>query len=632
MKAVEAGKRARRKVAGAGAVSLAVVVVLVLLVSMILGAAPARAQYFTGSNVLPPEPNPYLEGNATIASHYANYSVLQYPSGSGSGTLPARLDSRVANPLLITPNAIVSPGILQNEKVAGTYWNTTTETGAGPVVTSPEWTETYGALDGATTPTLTVTTYDGVPAVTFAWNESSHQSGPVFTAQWAVPGSLLPSANLQFDYVTFGVLVTGPSEATSTLQPWIGNTSLTANAGTSNEFGVYAATGLGSRLGVSSGVTYSASLAGGSAMLYYSASLASLTSTGVNLNSTASRGITFGFIFYGKASTSTTPYTAIVTDVALTTGPLTLGPTYWGGGVKGSVTQPLYIAQANLTAFTPSFVYTSVLGGAYTAAIVQSVNDLPGSAIVTTANPVSVANATSGGPSYVEQVTYNFAFGLPIASGVTYGAFKMMDEPQVAGAQYAVVTVGGTAYTTTYQAYVPQTTYQVVSSVTPTTTTYWIGVVYYTGPQWDSISAPPGLLSSGGIQYLWYELIGIFAAIGGGSGWAVARERSLRNRRAVARAPFSRLVEWLEERKLRRIRGDRRAVSGRHGAIVALGLVTMGAAGITLWAYYDGADTTGLAATFVAGWVLLVAVAVIAFVVYEVVHWARHRRRRGTGQ
>ena len=159
----------------------------------------------------------------------------------------------------------------------------------------------------------------------------------------------------------------------------------------------------------------------------------------------------------------------------------------------------------------------------------------------------------------------------------------------------------------------------------PTAGGSWVGTLTYTGSQWDSISAPPGILSAGGLQYIWYELIGFFAALGGGSGWVISRERSLRNRRGVGRAPFSRLSDWLEAR--RHLHGNRRAVSGRHGAIIALGLVTMGAGGVTLWAYYNGADTTGMAATFVAGWVVLVALAAIAFVVYEIAHYARTHRR-----
>jgi hypothetical protein len=612
------------KRAGARAVSLAafaVMVVILFLAASLLGSGSVNAQ-FTGPNVITPEPDPWMEGNATISNHLQNYSTLQYPSGASSGVLAARVDPWVVNPLTITPNDIVAPGILQAQKIGGVYWNSTTTVNYG--ATTAGWNVGYSALDGATETGPTVTTANSEPAVSFSWNFSSHEATPYEAVGFQVSQAQYASSNLQFNYATFGVSISGPSLSTTLLEPSFQNISGGAQK-VQTEFGTLLSTGLPSRLGTTSGTTFSASLAAGTASLYFSVPLSAITSTTENLNLSVATGFNFGFIMDGKASTTSTTYTATVTQVALTTGPFNLGTTEWGPLATEKPTQcVLYFGAANITALVPSFSYTSIASGGFTVAIVQSANDLPAADVVTTANAVSVANATSGGPGYVEQVTYNYAYGLPTASGVSYGAFKFVDEPEVTGAQYAVVTVGGTGYTTTYQAYSAGTVHTVISSVSPTTTTYWVGVVYFTGPQWDLIATAPGIFSAGGIEYWWFILVGAIIAIAGGSSaWVTSNERSLKVRRGVGRVLFG-----LGDR--RPIRKDRRGtMEARHAAAISLGLIFVAAGGIGLWAYLDGADYQGITGAFLAGLILLLALAAIIFVVYEVVHHIRHRSHSG---
>lgn len=602
-----------RKVAGARAVSLAIVLAVIMVggAALVLGAAPAYAYTAQGGI----EPNPMYEGNATYASFTAGWSPLEYASGS---TLPARLDPRVANPIQVTGADILAPGTLQAQKVTGSYWNATSA-----------WT-TSSAVSGQVVGTLALATVNGEPAIQQTMNSTggaaiSQDSIAEFKVL-AASYSSLPSTNPAFDYFTLAYSFSGPALSGATFFPTVANASASAGIGFTNAAGASMCT---ENAAPASG----GAAGGGTGSGYISVSFASLEDAcGIGLNSTAGVGYAGANMEFGLAAAwpkaGSTAFTFDVTGFAITTAPLTLGPTTWH---KVSTTRSVFDGPMNLTRIQPSFTYTSVAGSGYTVAIAQEADDLQN--VTVTNSPVNIANATAGGPSYVEQVSYEFSFGLPSVAQVQYGAFKLVDTIGLSGAQYVSVNFAGASYITQYQAYTIGATNTVVSSVVPTTAETWIGIVDYTGSQWDSISSPPGILSGGGIQYLWYELIGLFATIGGGSGWVVARERALRNRgRGVAPATglgVPSLREFGRRWRPRGIRHNRRAVTGRHGAIIALGLVTMGAAAVALWAYLSGADPAGLAGAFVAGWVVLVAVAGIAFVIYEIAHWSRGRRRAG---
>jgi hypothetical protein len=239
----------------------------------------------------------------------------------------------------------------------------------------------------------------------------------------------------------------------------------------------------------------------------------------------------------------------------------------------------------------------------------------------------------------VEQITYSFQYGLPVAPSLTYSSFKLIDRVNISGIQYSSVSFGGTSYTAAYNGYgvcgtttcTGLGTYNTVqAAVTATTVQSWIGIVLFTGPQWDSISQAPGIFSANGLQYWWYVFIGAIIALGGGIGgtsaWVVKNKRALSVRHGVGRAPFLWLVELLEQR--RNLRSDRRGIAGRHLTMIVLGSVFGGAGAIAVWAIFNGADTLGAAGSFIAGLLLLLLVVAIAFVVFEVGHHIKHRRNR----
>ncbi|MCI4360088.1 MAG: hypothetical protein L3J91_00130, partial [Thermoplasmata archaeon] len=602
---------------GARAFSLATLVaatVLVLLLATLFGASPARA-YSAQPIGAPIEPNPGIEGNVTVSTHNTGWAPLQYTNSLGtSSNNSASLDPRVVNPITVTPTDVVAPGQLQGEKVAGSYWNTTSfivKSGAAP-------------NGGAVLSNPAVTTINGQPAVSCAMNESSHGGGTTqVVCSGSVAASLFPSQNVQFDYATMGLTFSGA--ACGTCYAYLG-----LSAGSSAwVFDRYASNGT---IKVVAAASVAGTLAGTAAVgsqVYASVPLSLL---GAQFLPSAGNAINFQVgISLPQGSAGT--FTTYLTQLSFTTGPMAFGVTTWAA-------KPITLeigSTLNLSTFVPSFTFTSVTAGGYQAAVIQYAASLANA--TATASAVSLGNATSGGAAYVEQITYSFQYGLPVAPSLTYSSFKLIDRVNISGIQYSSVTFGGTSYTAAYNGYgVSGSTTctglgvynQVQAAVTATTVQSWIGIVLFTGPQWDSISQAPGIFSANGLQYWWYVFIGAIialgGAIGGTSAWVVKNKRALSVRRGVGRVPFLRLAELLEHR--RNLRADRRGMAGRHLAMIVLGAVFGGAGAIALWAIFNGADTLGAAGSFIAGLLLLLLVVAIAFVVFEVGHHIKHRRYR----
>ncbi len=608
--------RGSRKGAGARAVSRALILGLVgvLLGSLVLGASPAFAYTPQGGI----EPNPQIEGNVTFATHLATWSPLEYnATGGGQATLPARLDSRVVNPILVNPTDVVAPGVLQGEKIGGTYWNTTGAWSAG---------QGGGGSVGA----IATTTVNGEPAIKYTLNTSAAVAAGA-AASFQLPSADWPSTDSVFDYLTFGGQFSGPTCSACTASLRIANQ-------TQSSAPMYfsSANGAPMPLGVSSGGTLVSVNPGGD--FYVSVPLSALSDTandGLNVTGPGAATSIYVYASMNLVKEASVTYTFIITDLAFTTGPLTLGATVWHYTLTGaskatnnSIAREEVNGNLNLSAsgYAPTFATQGIQGGGYQAAVTQTAADTLNATVTT--SPVSIANATAGGPGYVEQATYQFAFLLPTAPQLTYGAFKLADDIHVAGTQYVSVAFAGTSYTAAYQGYAIGAWQVVQATITPTTAAYWTAIVDYTGPQWDSISAPPGIFSAGGLEYYWFVFLGlILATVGGTSAWITRNERQIRQRRGVAPPIGTRLVDWLERR--RRLHGNTEAkMSGRHTAAVLVGLVFAGAGGIAVWASYDGADLLGATAAFIGGLIVLLVVALIAFVAYEVAHRVGKKRRQ----
>lgn len=602
---------------------LAVFLVLVLSFALLVGVLPARA-YNADPNPGPVEPNPELEGNVTFATHLSGWTTLQYTTNAGGvANLTATVDSRVVNPVSVNPTDVVASGQIQQEKVPSAsttaYWNSTT------YFSKQVDTACMGTDTG---PTLA--TVNGISVVQATQNTTNCGSGynNNLLSSPAIPISLYPSANPAFDYVTAIYGISGPACATGVGNCYLVAGIINASAGGSNgeNYPAYTAkTGI-----ATAGGAVAQDELGPGAIGYFSESLAQLSNAHAGFNTTTGTSYSTSFqvlfqLVLPKTATAGT-YTITVYAFGISTQPFTFGTTTWGAGANAALmTRNVAFTNLNLTTFAPSQSYQSIAGGGFTVATTEQATALPDPTDVSTQiAAISVNNATSGGPPYVEQVTYQFTFVLPTAAAVTYSGFKLADFLGISGVQYVSVTFGGTAYTTTYQAYPPHAWESVATGVNPAVATTWIGIVDFTGPQWDSISSPPGIFSANGIAYWWYVFLGaILAVAGASSGWVASNKRALSSRRGVGRVPFSGLVGP------RSLRNNRMGWSGRHTAAVTVGLIFVGAGLIGAYSIWIGADVAGATAAFTGGLIILFAIVAIAFIAYEVAHHYRMRHHRG---
>lgn len=507
------GARHRTNARTAGVIA-AVVIMLLGGGALLFGASPALA-YTPHAGI---EPNPTLATNVTISSHPAGGAPLQYlDQYSRWQNLTAHVDAaHVANPYAIAPSDIVAPGILQGEKVAGTYWNLT---GTGTL-----WHTQYNGLaSGSVLTGPTAATVNGEPAVQYTVNTSDADPGSVDIG-YAITPAQLPSTNLAFDFLTIGIELAGTAQAGAYADAVVFNQS----AGGTWAPQVYASNGtLQPFNGTVAGAPALPADAGQEE--YFSISMASMkcwagTALTCSHMSGASPVTTYylGFVLYIPKVASTV-YTVTVTDLAVGTAPLSLGTTQWH---KASVTVAAFGAgafPANLSAFQPSFTYSSVAGGGYTVAIAQAASDV-------SASTISAAALTNGS----ESVTYSFPMGLPAAPSLAYGNAKLTDTPFLAPWQYVAINFAGTSYLSAYQAAKVQGNYTtIVPTVLPTTNASWVGTVTYTESQWLSISGAPGFFTPAGLAYWFWVLVGAFAGllgIGGTVAYAKSKSGTFRVR------------------------------------------------------------------------------------------------------
>lgn len=601
------GKGARHSKAGARAVSLAALIGLFLITSLfllIIGAHRAAAY----NPLIGTEPNPWLEGNVTIATHTSGWGTLEYsPSSGAPNNLTAVLDSRVkTGTVTVTPSAVIAPGVLQQNKFAGSVWNATTF-----------WSG-FSAFHGSVAGSVTQATVNGVQVIQDTLNGTGGgaQNSRLFFAN-VVAAANYPSATLGFDWVTFVLGLSGPACTGGASNCYL--TFENAPNGGSNAYACAWNSGNGTVTGSSSSTTCAS---GSTLYKIFSGTVGIITCSLAQLSSTGASGFATNMqpdIWLTLPSGSTTAYTATVYGAAFTTTSLTLGTS---PNATGNITRNVYTttlssgvaANANLTGLSPSFTYTQVVGGGYVAAIQERAQDLP-------SNGSSIQQAQVG-TNGSEQLTYSFTFSLPNQPSLTYVGFKLVDIPRLAPWQYVAVNYAGTSYLATYQTTANLgKNVTIVSAVTPTSAASWVGTVIYTPTQWDSIAGAPPLFSTNGFQYWFFVFLSlIVTAIGGTSAWAARNLRGLKIRgRGVGGVLF------MGPPRRRRVRTER-GVAGRHIGAVIIGLTFLGASGAALWAVFAGADTTGITAVFIGALILILIVVAIAFASYEVAHWARRRR------
>ncbi|HEV2317951.1 MAG TPA: hypothetical protein VGV89_10330 [Thermoplasmata archaeon] len=612
---------------------MSLLVVVALFVFLLGPIGSARAY-----NPLPnQEPNPEIEGNVTFSSHINGWGPLTYSTNNinVNGTLTGVADPRVPNPFLINPSDVIATTVLQTGKAAGLVWNTTTThaSGAGWIC--------QGGGKGEVT-TLTVGTANGATNLQFAVNTSAAGTTNPF-CYFFIPVASLPSTNPAFDYMTTTFAWSGSACGGCSITVGAANESTKVATGqltTSGAVQYTSKTGVIEPVGLSGGTAIASAAAPAG---FWSASMAQISSANLGMNLTGygvggQQTQYAGFYYgWGLPQAASTTYTFTVTGMAVTSTALTLGPTTWYIGKQSAanattVTRQVVAGNDNLTSLGPSFTYSQIAGGGYTVGVVQRAQDLPAANVTIVWGTASVANA-SGGPSYVEQLNYQFSFGLATAASLTYSNFKLVDQPFIAGLQYVSVTFGGTSYSAAYQGYTPCVAatqkctgignfVTVQGTVTATTVQSWVGIIYYTGPQWDALASPPGVFSTGGILYYWFIFLGILLSVAGASSaWVVGQQRALRGRaRGSLDLTFS--------AARRRLHDDRRGnVKTHHMLALIFGGLMIGAGLVALWAFLNGADLNGLIASFFGGLILIAIVGLIAFVVYEATMRYRHGGR-----
>jgi hypothetical protein len=488
--------------AGARAVSLAMVALLLVGGGLTLLGGGARA-YTPQDNL---EPNPALAGNVTFSTHPGGAAALQYTDSFGHWqNLSANLDPTVRDPITLNPSDALASGVLQANKLGGTgglAWNAT-----------GSWSS---SVQGGAVQTIAQTTVNGAVGISDTVNTSLHGADTPL-AYITIPKADYPSTTLSFDWLTITGFVTFP--ATS----YTGTARVQFNDGSSCYVnpGWYGTNG--SLEAATSALQTISGTASAVVPFFFSVPESLLMSTG-GAGCAFGSSETFLQIAYVLPTAASVNYVTTVTGVGLTTGALTFGPTIWNAknGTTG-ILREADIGNLNLTTLSPSFAYTSIAGGGYTAAIAQAASLATG---------VTISEVPLGNGS--EQVSYGMNYGLPTAPSLTYGSFKLTDTPRLAAWQYVSINYAAVSYISVYQASAHVNNYTtIVSSVSATTAETWTGTVVYTEAQWVSISGPPAFFSTNGIAYWFWVAVGALGglfALGGTVAFAGNKEASYRVR------------------------------------------------------------------------------------------------------
>ena len=467
-------KKARSRI-GIFSIIMVLLVTLLMLLEAMAGVAPVQSNNPAAASVNI-EPNPMLNTNITWSTFHSSWSPMEYSNGSTNLTLQAQESSIYANPISINPSDVVMNGTLQNDKVAGTVWNS-----IKPMVVG---TLTGGAV--ATAQNLTIGTVN-TPSISINGSESAAET--IDFEQFASPLQIssLPSNNIEYDYITFGMALSGENTTGAYAQIFLYN-------GT-NTFAP-------SQYKISAGQS-----------LYLSVNLAQLNAIvgGEGFNITGKQAAQ-SFEIFPRLITPTAPsadrWTLDVFAYALTTYPISYGENATGAA------QTQIAGIAHLSDFNPTSPAT-VYNSGYTVAVSQPLQNL-----------TTQQSAISSG-SYVEQVEYQGGFSLPMAPDLSYGTANLTEHFNVSTAQVQVLDINGVSYLAAISG--KNGTVQLLSSVNPNGQTQFLQIVDYTQSQWTSISSPPGIFTIQGIEYYWEEfIIAILAVVGIGAGAASKHASSLR--------------------------------------------------------------------------------------------------------
>ena len=450
---------------------LVVAVVVASVLFILTSAAPAvqtaMAQPSTASNGYQPEPT--MNSNITWSDFQNGWAPLEYNNGTANLTLNTEISSIYPNPFSINASDIQAAQF--NQPIGGMYWNNT----ASYYETPP--------ADGQVQHFYS-STINGEPAITYGINGTSQIAQEMHTG-FQVLWSTLPSNNYQYDYFTIKGFITG----TSAFGPHIViiNQTSPINA-------YYYREQITSVNESAAAVSPQTTLTTGQSF-YYSIPLSAFA----NISNTKSQGVSVA-IEYNTPIETTGPSCTTITGMALTTYPMSLGPTTLN---KASIATAA-VGNALTESFDPTYTWKDIAGSGYTVSTSQPMQNLN-----TEQTPI-----TNG--IYTEEATYQGTFNLPTAPDLSFANTNVSVPLSIPGSQYQVANLNGVSYLTDIQAR-DNGTFS-FGTANPNNQNSIVLEVEYTTAQWDASSSPPSFFSLAGLEYYWWAtLIAIMSFVGLGS-------------------------------------------------------------------------------------------------------------------
>jgi len=445
----------------------AILTALIFLMSPVQAATQSVApQVSTLTNY---QPNPSLNANVTWSTFNSSMAWNEYlNSTGGENYINAEPSAFYSNYITINPADIIAPNTLQNNTLGNlkTTWD------------SSPWSPTTGGTN------LSVSTSQetvlGMPEETLSVDVSGTHVGITPGMSYYLQASNYSSQNLEYDYVTFIISLSMPS-----------------NSGSDGGMVLWNSTGhaFGATPSLTSG-TY-----------YFSKNLEQIQKDigyTTTWNTTAGAGYSSNLKIYPSMNIpSGAPdgtYSITVNALAMTTYPITFGSNYTGSTVTAATT-------LQLSNFHPDISNVSIVNGGYTETLSQTLSDLN---YTSTQTPISSGN-------YIEQAGYQADFVLPTAPSLSYTSTNFTLPISVPGSQFQALDINGVSYLNTISTQTNGTAV-LLTGVNPNTNTSYLAYVDYTASQWQSISSPAGIFSVAGIEYYWFIAIGAIASLLGLAG------------------------------------------------------------------------------------------------------------------
>ena len=290
-----------------------------------------------------------------------------------------------------------------------------------------------------------------------------------------VPVADYPSNNLNYDYITGTLSMSGPKITGAT--SWFYFTNSTGvNTHFPNE-----------------------KIAPGQ-NIYFSLPISDLA---MGLNTTTGKGYSASILINigintPVGATETDTWKTTVSGLAFTDYAIPLGTNSTGSPVVNAIDPTMS------TFGSAALTYSKVINNGYTVSVSQPLQNVT----------VSQTNINDG--IFIEEATYQGTFELPTAPDLTYANSYISMNMTTPGSQYEVANLNGISYLTTLQT--KNNGSYTFTAVNPNTPNTLILEEKFTASQWNASTNAPSIFSLAGIEYYWWVgLIGLMSIIGLGA-------------------------------------------------------------------------------------------------------------------